>query len=113
MGVMARRPRKLTVTLSTAAHRSIDQIWQWNAEQYGRDHAQAYVDFLDKETAKLSTEYERGRPLSAVLGVQYLVIKRRTRGYGHILVYEVVGEVVHVIDYFHTAQDWERKLTGE
>lgn len=25
-------------------------------------------------------------------------------------VYEVVGEEFHVIDYFHTAQDWERKL---
>lgn len=45
---------------------SLDQIWLWNAKQYGRDNAQAYIDFRDAETDKLSTEYERGRPVSSV-----------------------------------------------
>ena len=108
---MARSPRKLTVIISGAAHASLDEIWLWNAKKYGRDHAKDYIEFLDAETAKLSTEYESGKPVSSIPGVQYIVIKRSRRGHGHIAVYEVVGEEIHVIDYLHTAQDWERKLT--
>lgn len=110
---MARRPRKLTVIVSRAASASLDQIWLWNANKYGRRHAQSYIDFLDAETTKLSTDFEHGKPVSSVPGVQYVVIKRSTRSQGHIAVYEVNGDEVHVIDYFHTAQDWERKLTEE
>jgi len=110
MGVMAGSPRKLTVILSKAALASLDQIWLWNAKKYGRDHAQRYIDFLEAETSKHSTEYLTGRQVSSNPGAQYIVIKRSRKGHGHIAVYEVVGDDVHVIDYFRTAESWEEKL---
>jgi plasmid stabilization system protein ParE len=60
---MAGETRILSVSISPAARRSLDEIWEWNASTYGDEHADRYIAFLLDETAKLATDYFRGKPI--------------------------------------------------
>jgi hypothetical protein len=42
--------------------------------------------------------------------LHYIVIQRSKRGHGHVAIYEIIDNKVNVIDYYHTAQDWQSKL---
>jgi len=110
---MAEKAHELTVSLSLNAQTTLDQIWVWNAEHYGVDHADRYMAFLQAATDKLATEYRSGKPVPTRPAFSYIVIRRRRKGHGHLAVYEVVGDVVHVLDYFHTAQDWQTRIAEE
>jgi len=110
---MARKPPKLTVAYSPEAHTSLDEIWDWNARRYGRDHATRYIEFLQNETDKLDTDYLRGRRVPTRPEYRYITIKRRQPGYGHVAIDEIVGDTVKILDYFHTAQNWQAKLAEE
>ncbi|HEY1685694.1 MAG TPA: type II toxin-antitoxin system RelE/ParE family toxin [Tepidisphaeraceae bacterium] len=107
---MARQPRKLTVSLSAAALASLDEIWDWNAQKYNADHADRYVAFLLSAVNKLSDEFFAGKPVPTRPQLSYVTIIRRRNGHGHIAVYELIGDVIHVLDFFHTAQDWQARL---
>src|SRR5215212_7806555 len=100
---MAAQVGKLAVTISEDALRTLDSIWVWNAEHYSLDHAERYVAFLLSETEKLAVEYLSGRAVPTRPNLRYTVIRRRRKGHGHLAVYEVMGDLVHVLDYFHTA----------
>src|SRR5579862_1263509 len=102
---MARRPQKLTVIYSTKAQLALNEIWNWNAREYGPNHADRYIRFLESETDKLATSPGKGRPVPGRPKYSYLTIKRRPRGYGHIAVYEVVTNTVEILNYYHTSQD--------
>jgi hypothetical protein len=41
------------------------------------------------------------------------VIRRHRKGHGHVAVYELIGDVIHVLNFYHTAQDWQNKLADE
>jgi len=43
-------------------------------------------------------------------GLRRRLVKRRSRGHGHIVFYRVEGFRLEVIHIFHTAQDWQSKL---
>jgi plasmid stabilization system protein ParE len=89
----------------------LDVIWDWNAQTYGNVHADAYIEFLRKETDRLDTEYTRGRIVPTVSTLRYRMIQKKKRGHGHVVIYEVNGTVlVRILRYFHTAQDWQSKL---
>jgi plasmid stabilization system protein ParE len=107
--MVAKSPR-LNVTRSPVAISSLDAIWDWNAKTYGVNHANQYIDFLRAETRKLATDYPLGKRMPSYPGLLYVLIRRRRKGYGHIIVYRVKDETVHVLNYFHTAQDWQRHL---
>jgi hypothetical protein len=32
------------------------------------------------------------------------------KGQGHVVVYELTGQILYVIDYFHTSEDWRNKF---
>jgi plasmid stabilization system protein ParE len=49
-----------------------------------------------------------GRP-----DLRYLMIRRKAHGYGHVVVYRVTDVSVEVLHVFHTAQDWQTRLTEE
>jgi plasmid stabilization system protein ParE len=110
---MAAESRRLTVSLSPVALAKLDEIGDWNARTYGPDHAYRYVTFLRAETAKLATLYFAGKPVPSRSKLSYITIRKRRRGHGHIAVYQVIGEVVYVLTYYHTAQDWQTKLIEE
>lgn len=107
---MAAAARKLTVKVSTAALRTLEAIHEWNVRQFGRDHANRYIQFLNDQTDKLATEYMLGRPVTNHPHLVFKVFRLRRGGYGHVIVYELADDSVLVLDYFHTAQDWPAKL---
>jgi len=107
---MAAKPRRLRLAVTSDALAALSHIWTWNAEHWGTDHAERYSSFLRSEITKLETTYPSGRPVPTRPGFQYTLIRRRRRGHGHVAVYEVVGDVIYVLEIFHTAQDWQKKI---
>jgi plasmid stabilization system protein ParE len=101
------------VSLSPAALADLDEIGDWNARTYGPKHAHRYVAFLRDETAKLATLSFAGKPVPTRQKLSYITIHRHPRGHGHVAIYELIGEVVYVLHYYHTAQDWQTKLKEE
>lgn len=64
---MAARSRQRDVNLSTAALEALREIWRWNADHYGPDHADGYVEYLNSALGALARPEIAGRPpLSAV-----------------------------------------------
>jgi len=108
---MAAAARELKVLLSARALAALDAIWDWNARRYSVEHADRYIAFLRSATQKLSAGHRSGRPVPDRPGLRYVVLRpRRRKGHGHIAVYEVIGDAVYILDYFHTAQDWQDRL---
>ncbi len=103
----------MRVSLSRAALANLDEIGDWNARTYGPDHAHRYVALLRAETARLATLYFAGKPVPTRPKLSYITIRKHRRGHGHVAVYELIGEVVYVLHYYHTAQDWQTKLNRE
>jgi len=91
----------------------LDEIWEWNAGRYGTDHAHRYVGFLFSKLRELSTDYFLGKAVPTVPRLSYVIIRRRRKGHGHLAVYELIGESIHVLNVYHTAQDWQAKLAEE
>ena len=110
---MVAQSSPLRVELSASALAKLDEIGDWNAQTYGAEHAHEYVSFLKAETAKLSTLYFLGKRVPNRSNLHYIVIRKRRRGHGHIAVFELIGDVIYVITYYHTAQDWQNRLRQE
>jgi plasmid stabilization system protein ParE len=51
----------LKVVYAVAARRQLDEIWNWNESQYGADHANKYLEFLEQHIEALSTQHPRER----------------------------------------------------
>jgi plasmid stabilization system protein ParE len=108
---MARQPQKLIVEYTRQALVDLDTIWDWNAETYGADHADAYVAFLRLSSDQLETQSALGRPVPTNPKFKYRLLRRRSKGAGHLVIYEVIpGQKVRILRYFHTAQDWHRYI---
>jgi plasmid stabilization system protein ParE len=107
---MAQRPRRLTLRYSLLIKPRLAEIWRWNADKYGEAHATAYLEFLKSETLALQSDYQRGRVVPIRPSYRYMTIKKRRRGHGYVVVYEVLETEVHIFYYFHTAQDWMTQL---
>jgi plasmid stabilization system protein ParE len=108
---MASKSPGMIVDYTPEALANLIEIWDWNAEQYGWVHADSYVEFLRKRTDRLSTDYTCGKPVPTNPKLFYRVIQRKKKRHGHIVVYEVNDDdVVRILRYFHTAQDWPNNL---
>ena len=103
---MAREPTRLRVVISRRAQLDLDEIWEYNVNAYGLEHADRYLSFLEDETARLAVDYKLFATVPNRPGLQRMTI-RKGRGHGHVAVFEVKGETVEVLRYFHTAQDWQ------
>jgi hypothetical protein len=69
--------------------------------------------FLRVAIAKLDNVYFAGKAVPTRPKLSYIIIRKRKGGYGHVAVYELIGDVVHVLNFYHTAQDWQNKLQNE
>ncbi len=101
------------VIIAPKASRQLDEIWYWNLERYGRPHADAYRRFLNDSIAKLATHYKEGKDLPSDHGLRYVLLKRRAKVHGHIVVYRIKDSEIRVLHVFHTAQAWQTKLSSE
>jgi len=110
---MARKQGKLSVQISVNARASLIRIWIWNANTGTEAQADAYLRFLDKGTDALAMNYREGRPVPTRPSYRYMILRRSAGGHGHIVVYEVRDRENYVVDYFHTAQDWQTKVAEQ
>lgn len=107
---MASPERTLNVILSPTATTELQEIWQWNAERYTPSHADIYLRHLKERVYSLARSHSQGQVVTGRPDLHYLVIRRKARGHGHIVVYRVSAVAVEVLHIFHTAQDWQTKL---
>ena len=104
----------MIVDYTAEALANLDEIWDRNAEYYGRFHADSYIEFLRQRTGRLSTEHPSGKPVPTNPKLRYRVIQKKKKRHGHLVVYEVTdNDVVRILRYFHTAQDWQNRLLEE
>lgn len=101
----------MKVVITSQAQGELDEIWSWNVEDKGIRLADAYLEFLKKSILTLSKTYSSGRIVATRPDFRFVTIKRSSGGHGHILVYMIEGLEVVVLHVFHTAQDWEIKLS--
>jgi len=107
---MAQGPRQLTLRYSLLVNPRLAEIWRWNAERYDEAHATKYLDFLERHTRALRTEYLRGRTVPIRPSYRYITIRKRAKGHGYVVVYQIRDTEVFIFYYFHTAQDWLTQL---
>jgi len=74
--------------------------------------ANSYLEFLQSCIENLGTDYEKGRGVTNSPELRHIVIKKRSKGDGHIAVYEIdlANARIKVHFIFHTKQDWESRI---
>ncbi len=101
------KKQRLTLEITARAERALQDIWQYNAAEWGEPHADRYIAFLRAETEKLAAGRGNSRAVPNALGYRFSIMRRgRARGHGHIAVFEVDGGALRVLDFHHTAQNW-------
>jgi plasmid stabilization system protein ParE len=61
----------------------------------------------------LRTRYDRGKVVPGYPDIRFVVLQRRQKAHGHVVVYRISEDTVRVLHVFHTAQDWQSKLSSE
>jgi plasmid stabilization system protein ParE len=107
---MARKEKPLEIAFTPSARADWIAIWQWNASEYGERRAGSYMGFLEAEIARLARSPSLGLAVPEFPRLRRRLVKRRSRGHGHIVFYRVQGSHLVVVHIFHTAQDWQSKL---
>ena len=110
---MAGNERPLTVIFTVSARADWIAIWHWNATTRGVRRADSYMAFLEAEIMRLASNPELGIGVEEFPGLRRRVVKKRTRGYGHVVLYRVTGSHLEVVHVYHTAQDWQSGLSNE
>jgi plasmid stabilization system protein ParE len=108
---MARRKRALKLEFTATAQADLLAIWDWNASQYGEAHADKYIETLFAAARRLCRSPESGMPIAEFIGLRRYLVKKRSKGHGHFIIYREEGEQLQVLHLYHSAQDWRRKLT--
>jgi plasmid stabilization system protein ParE len=91
----------MIVEYTPEALSDLDVIWDWNAQKYGNVRADAYIEFLRRETDHLATEYAYGRTVPTVSTLRYRMIQKKKRRHGYVVIYEVDRTVlVRILRYF-------------
>src|SRR5438874_228634 len=93
-------PRR-QVAYSVQAENDLAAIWDC--------HANPYLDFLKNRIIMLAESKILGRQLPGNLSRSYLLMRRKSRGHGHIAVYEIAENAIIILHVFHSAQDWQEQ----
>jgi plasmid stabilization system protein ParE len=110
--MVAETPR-LTVVLAPAAIEELVGVWQWNAERYSPTHANTYVEYLKTTIDGLAATFTRGKLVEGRPDLRFILVRRRAKGHGHVVVYRFNRARIDVLHVFHSAQDWPGKLKFE
>lgn len=105
----------MTIVYASRARRDLDEIWDWNAERRGPDHASSYVESLERQINRLAAEPSLGKVVRDDADLRYLVMQKRPKADGHIAGYriDVEARTVRVLRVYHTKQDWQTYLERE
>lgn len=107
---MATPTSRREVIYSPDIRAELDTIWEWNAERYSIAHADAYLYFLKQFMSELAVTYPLGRLIGTNPDLRYRLIRRKSKGHEHVVVFRLIGDEVQVLHIFHTAQDWQANL---
>ena len=88
---MARSSRKLAIRYSPESLVDLDEIWEWNANQRGVVYANSYIASLKSATHKLTQISNPGMPVPKSSIYRCAILKRRRKGYGHVVAFTNVG----------------------
>jgi plasmid stabilization system protein ParE len=110
---MARITPKLTIEYTVESIADLDKVWDWNAEQYDEAHASRYIEFLKKKVGKLVATNYPGKPVPTHESYRYEILKRRSRGHGHLAVFQIVGSILRILRFYHSSQDWQKKIAKD
>jgi toxin ParE1/3/4 len=110
---MASPKPTLTVLRSPIANDELDGIWRWNAQRYSPIHADTYLRYLEDGIDGLEREYPKGKMVIVRPDLRYIIVRRKAKGHGHVVVYRFDDKRVDVLHVFHTAQDWPAILSEE
>ena len=103
----------LRIFYARAALRELNEVWEWNAERYGPDHAEEYVAFLRQGIGQLALDPLEGREVEGFPELRRVTLARQPRGDGHVVIYEAGEERLDVLHIYHTKQDIRGRLTKE
>lgn len=92
------------LALSPAAEADIDQIWDYTAEIWGADQADAYTDRIRTACVRLASGVLRGRPVDVRAG--YL---KQSIG-SHVIYFRDKKDRIEVLRILHQKQDVSRNL---
>lgn len=101
-----------TVIVSPKATDDLDAVWQWNEGRCASGHANAYVANLERAIQGLARHHDKGGFVGPGSGLRFMLVRRRMRGHGHVLVYRLDDRNVYALRVFHTAQDWRAEMLG-
>lgn len=100
----------MTIVITAQARKELGLIWDWNAERYSIEHANRYIAFLIGEAEAICDNLGIARPVPRRKGLQYILIRAKPRGHGHVAIFRKKGDVLEIVHYFHTAQNWRKRL---
>ncbi|SRR5579871_6827300 len=106
---MGSGPRQ--VVLTAAAETDLNEIWRWNADHYDRSRADKYTQFLRDSLVAIAATARPGKSLPGNSDLRYILLRRKSRGHGHIAVFKPEPSRIVVLQIFHTAQDWQSEIT--
>lgn len=109
---MARCSQRLALVYSPESLADLDEIWDWNARQHGVTHADAYIGFLTSATLRLMQFHTPGYPVPTSSVYRYAMLRRRSKGRGHVVAFTVENQTLFVLHYYHTSQDWQSQLSS-
>lgn len=90
------------VFFSPAATADIDAIWDYSAQTWGMDQAEAYVDAFRDACLELASGQRSGRRVALREGYLCLPVGR------HLLFYRIIEARVEVIRILHERMDTDR-----
>jgi plasmid stabilization system protein ParE len=100
----------LTVSISAPAQKDLANIWKWNAKEKSVVAADRYLAFLESRIYRIFDFQTSARPVPTKPEYKYLVLRRRPKSHGHIVIFKTEGINFAVIRVFHTAQNWQTEL---
>ena len=112
---MAEEESQLAVRISQRALADLWDIWCYNAELYGIEHADNYSTFLNKSIQELGENQRQSREVRGFSPCRYVTAKLSRRGHGHYVIFSIdkTELQVNVLRICHTRMDVAARLKGE
>jgi len=108
-----KRNSKIPIQYSRQAIFEIDKIWSWNEKTYDSIHASAYVRFLLREAERLCRKKDAGQPIEGFPHWRQLFVRQSNKGHGYVVVFRKAEQLIEILHFYHSAQDWQQRLLDE
>ncbi len=91
--------------VSPRAQEDLDEIWDYTAEHWGIDQAEAYIRLLQGAIETVASDPRKGRPCDEVR-VGY----RKYSAGSHVVFYRSIKAGIDIVRILHGRMDFERHL---